>query len=433
MKPRLHQAALVGPALLLLACKTTAASLTALGFLSSANPRSFGNGLTPDGRFVIGYSNSGTGIEAFRWSLAEGMVGLGDLPGGDFRSEAAGISSDGSIVVGVGSSDFGLGLEPFRWTQSGGLSRLGQSLPPGILGAGVGGITPDGEVVVGSFLSDTGESGSYRWTANGGYSVLSAPSGGNSPRNPTVVAVSADGQTLAGFMEHPFEGFRWTAETGVVGLGLQAGGKPVGSEVYDMSADGRFIVGLVVHEETGYLEMMRWSAEEGIVLLGYFPKGESRSIAYGVSDDGRMVVGEAVMEVNTPGFPFPVRLPRAAVWQEGSGLRPLWDLLVERGVNPSSQGWEFLFIARAVSGDGRFVVGSGSRNGNTEAFLADLNLPLEFTHTTEGLRLTWPAAFKLQRTRSLASAVWEDVPGAVPPLEVPTDGEPAFFRIAAAP
>ena len=95
-----------------------------------------------------------------------------------------------------------------------------------------------------TFLSDTGEIGSYRWTASGGYSVLSAPSGGNSPRNPTVVAVSADGQTLAGYMEHPFEGFRWTAETGVVGLGRQAGGRPVESEVHGMSADGRYIVGL---------------------------------------------------------------------------------------------------------------------------------------------------------------------------------------------
>jgi len=433
MKTRLHQAALIGPALLLLACKTTAASLTALGHLAAANPSSFGTGLTPDGRFVIGYSNSGSGAEAFRWSLAEGMVGLGDLPGGDFRSEAKGISSDGSIVVGWASSDISRGIEPFRWTKSGGLSRLGESLPPGILAAEAGGITPDGRLVVGSFLSDTGEAGSYRWTANGGFSLLPEPSGGNSPRNPVAVAVSADGQTVAGYMERPSEGFRWTAETGVVALGRQAGGKPVECDVYDMSADGRYIVGLVVHEDTRNLEMMRWSAERGIELLGYFPKGESRSIAYGVSDDGRMVVGEAVMEVNTPGFPFPMLLPRAAVWQEGSGLRTLWDLLVERGVNPSSQGWESLFIAQAVSGDGRFVVGSGRRNGKIEAFLANLTLPLEFTRTTDGLRLTWPAAFKLQRTRSLAPALWEDVPGAVPPLQVPTDGEPAFFRIAAAP
>lgn len=85
------------------------------------------------------------------------------------------------------------------------------------------------------------------------------------------------------------------------------------------------------------------------------------------------------------------------------------------------------------SGDGRFVVGSGRRNGKTEAFLADLSLNLEFTRTAGGLRLTWPGTFRLQRTRSLSPAAWEDVPGAISPSEIPTVGEPAFFRVVAAP
>jgi probable HAF family extracellular repeat protein len=50
------------------------------------------------------------------------MVGLGDLPGGSFSSVAVGVSSDGSVVVGVGNS--ASGNEAFRWTQAEGMRRL---------------------------------------------------------------------------------------------------------------------------------------------------------------------------------------------------------------------------------------------------------------------------------------------------------------------
>lgn len=38
--------------------------------------------------------------EAFPWTLANGMTGIGDLAGGDFRSEGAAISADGLTIVG---------------------------------------------------------------------------------------------------------------------------------------------------------------------------------------------------------------------------------------------------------------------------------------------------------------------------------------------
>ena len=47
--------------------------------------------------------------------LAAGMVGLGDLPGGDFSSIAQDVSDDGSVVVGIGNS--ASGEEAFRWTS----------------------------------------------------------------------------------------------------------------------------------------------------------------------------------------------------------------------------------------------------------------------------------------------------------------------------
>ena len=50
------------------------------------------------------------------------MVGLGDLPGGSFDSCAYGVSGDGSLVVGNGSS--ASGGEAFRWTADGGMVDL---------------------------------------------------------------------------------------------------------------------------------------------------------------------------------------------------------------------------------------------------------------------------------------------------------------------
>ncbi|MCP9472622.1 MAG: hypothetical protein NNA30_07820, partial [Nitrospira sp.] len=50
-------------------------------------------GVSADGAVVVGRSGSTLGHQAFRWTKATGMVGIGDLPGGDFFSEAAGVSA----------------------------------------------------------------------------------------------------------------------------------------------------------------------------------------------------------------------------------------------------------------------------------------------------------------------------------------------------
>ncbi len=51
------------------------------------------------------------------------FTGLGDLAGGDFYSVATGVSVDGSVVVGY--SDSGSSYEAFRWTSGGGMVGLG--------------------------------------------------------------------------------------------------------------------------------------------------------------------------------------------------------------------------------------------------------------------------------------------------------------------
>jgi len=81
--------------------------------------------------------------------------GLGDLDGGDFHSEAFKVSADGSTVVGMGYG--GSGLEPFRWTQQDGMVGL-PAIPGGSPSPGDAiQVSPDGSVVVGAGTGPYGQ------------------------------------------------------------------------------------------------------------------------------------------------------------------------------------------------------------------------------------------------------------------------------------
>src|SRR5262249_26072669 len=60
--------------------------------------------------------------EAFRWTQQNGIVGLGDLPGGVFSSEAHAVSADGSVVVGKGTTNSG--DQAFNWDPQHGMRVL---------------------------------------------------------------------------------------------------------------------------------------------------------------------------------------------------------------------------------------------------------------------------------------------------------------------
>jgi uncharacterized membrane protein len=96
-----------------------AASLTPLGDLPGGDFLSYAKRVSGDGSAVVGYSNSPSGVEAYRWTADGGMTGLGELPGGDFNSTAYGVSDDGAVAVGHSSSPSG--FEAFRWTVDGGM------------------------------------------------------------------------------------------------------------------------------------------------------------------------------------------------------------------------------------------------------------------------------------------------------------------------
>jgi probable HAF family extracellular repeat protein len=117
-------------------------TFTPLGLLPGG-VNSYALGVSADGAVVVGYSLPG---EAFRWTQADGLVGLGDLPGGIFGSQAHGVSADGAVVVGRSYS--ALGLEAFRWTEADDMIGLGD-LDGGRFLSIANGVSGDGAVVVG--------------------------------------------------------------------------------------------------------------------------------------------------------------------------------------------------------------------------------------------------------------------------------------------
>jgi probable HAF family extracellular repeat protein len=93
--------------------RAQAAKFLGLGDLAGGSFSSNAFAVSADGSVVVGGSQSASGSEAFRWTSGGGMVGLGDLAEGSFFSSANGVSADGSVVVGGGSS--AAGGEAFRW------------------------------------------------------------------------------------------------------------------------------------------------------------------------------------------------------------------------------------------------------------------------------------------------------------------------------
>ncbi len=143
---------------------------------------------------------------------------LGDLPGGEFGSGAAGVSGEGSVVVGTGSIAGSPSSEGFRWsTGGGGMVPLGD-LPGSSYYSYAAGASHDGSVVVGSSSATAGIT-TYRWTAGSGMVALPMPTGSFATWGNDV---SADGNVVVGEASLTAGGaqaFRWTQGTGSVMLG----------------------------------------------------------------------------------------------------------------------------------------------------------------------------------------------------------------------
>jgi probable HAF family extracellular repeat protein len=241
---------------------------------------------------VVGYGRSTFRPEAFRWTEAGGMVGLGDN-----CRHAYGVSANGSVVVGERRS--GADSEAFRWTEAGGLLRLGYlpHLPELSPISGAYGVSANGSVIVGGSTSFSGQQ-AFRWTESGGMVGLGDLPGGIFSSG--ARAVSADGSVIVGFGRSVsgLEAFRWTEAGGMIGLGDLPGGI-FSSAAVAVSADGMVVVGSS-QTDIGS-EAFIWDPRNGMRNLksvltagGLNLAGWTLSVARSISADGLTIAGSGI-------------------------------------------------------------------------------------------------------------------------------------------
>jgi len=331
-----------------------AASFTALGDLTGGPFFSTARDLSSDGSVVVGYSQSTSGLEAFRWTLGGGMVGLGDLAGGSFQSFAFGTSDDGSVVVGGGLS--ASGTEAYRWTSGGGMVGIGD-LSGGTFASRAFDTSSDGSVLVGLANSASGQE-PMRWTSGGGMVGLGDLAGGTFSGN--ALGVSSDGSVVVGGSNSAsgLEAFRWTSGGGMVGLGDLAGGS-FASLATGTSSDGSVLAGY--GNSASGQEAFRWTSGGGMVGLGDLAGGSFQSVANDISGDGSVVAG----------FGFSALGQEAFIWDAVNGMRNLKTVLVGLGIDLTGYT---LTNADGLSADGTIIVGQATGPSGSVAFLADISV-----------------------------------------------------------
>jgi len=310
-----------------------------LGDLPGGEARSEAYAVSGDGSTVVGISVSASGIEAFRWTRAEGMVGLGDLPGGNFSSYAFGVSADGSVVVGISYS--AKNREAFRWTESEGMVGLGNL---GGLWSSAEDVSADGTIVVGKSRTGSGQYQAFLWTLEDGMVGLGAlPAASGSGAS----AVSADGSIVVGNIGA--FGFRWTESEGMQPL-RNPTGESRNALVYDISGDGSVVVGMT-RTDSGHPEAFRWTESEGMQLLGDLPGGNTFSRATATSADGSIVVGWSGTNVGSS-----VGYYDAFIWDSEHVMRNLTEVL--RSQYALDLPIFALGAAKGISDDGLTIAGN---------------------------------------------------------------------------
>lgn len=246
---------------------------------------------------VVGYSTASTGkTQAFRWTRADGMRGLGFLDGTN-SSTATAISSDGETIVGY-CNDVSGNTYGFYWTELTGMVSIGDIKDGEVLD-----VSGDGAVIVGYWYgSDSGLGSAFRWTQKTGIQQL--PYEASHADDMWANAVSDDGKIVVGGCatedrgdgRYESVGFRWTAETGTVSLGISTPAHATQNyeSARNISADGSVIIGTEASgSNTGHLTV--WTSATGNKKITEF-SNVTASSNMGISDNGSQVGGTRISD-----------------------------------------------------------------------------------------------------------------------------------------
>lgn len=338
--------------------QSSGVTFTPLGDLHGGDFYSVAGAVSADGRFIVGWSKSASGEDAFRWSRGGGLEMLAHAPAAQ-ASHPSSVSDDGSVVVG---RTFVPTSRAYRWQESTTSAELlTDASQPGLNFTVARDVSEDGKVIVGLGGTNSEPTTTLVWQ------------GGTLTRIDDSVTlfssaygIASDGSRIAGRRDllsgDAAEAFYWSQMEGMVGLGDLPGGS-FHSEGRAISSDGSTVVGFG-HDANNNEVAFRWDASSGMIPLGDLPGGAVRSWARAVSGDGSVVVGFSETAFGNDAF----------IWNEQEGMQSIRGLLLSHGVDLN--GWSFNGGAWGISDDGTVITGYGTNPaGATEAWVVTIPSP----------------------------------------------------------
>lgn len=315
--------------------------------------------ISADGQIVVGtmqIQNEGGFrlYRAFRWTKPSGLEDLGTL-GGE-QSRGFGVSADGSTIVGHAQVTSGY-YHAFRY-KNGEMTDLGVLNIDFHVESTARATSMDGKVIIGQSNTPGGAPVAFIWREGQGMTHLGNLNTGHCLGH-YAYAITPDTSVIVG-MDINLEAILWTGLDDCISLGtLTPQGRQ--SEAYGISDNGRVVVGASQINSVQW-RAFRWTAGRGMEDLGVLP-GDTQSgyyVAYDASYSGDTIVGEGD--------------GKAFIWIRGVGLQDL-NMLFASLLRPG----EKLVSARAITPDGRYITGIGYKEGGRNGFLTDMRNSVFFS------------------------------------------------------
>ncbi|WP_421854270.1 hypothetical protein [Oricola sp.] len=297
-------------------------------------------GVSSDGTIVVGE----LGAQAMR-------VTVGGTPEQIGGQDALAISGDGSTIVGfeiINTIDFAV-----RWNGDGsGMQQLSTSFADNSGSATetrAYGVSHDGNVIVGVAVDSTTSLDQFavQWAGGDLSRLTGMPAGSKS----FAYDVSADGKSIVGTYfsivpEVDGTAFIWT-ESGLTPLGMLNGG--TGAVARAISNDGSVVVGRAVSGGFPVVYAVRWENGGPAESLGDLASGAGGSEAFDISDDGKVIVG------TTSVYNGGIRT-RAFRWENGA-MQTVEDWLRNASVTIAE---DVTLAAHGTNADGSVIVGKAT-------------------------------------------------------------------------
>jgi hypothetical protein len=306
------------------------------------------NGLSGDGR--VGVGDFGRGGPVFRWTAATGPVSM-NVPS---TGEASSISRNGAYIASNlldVNSDTSLGA--YRWDEAHGWLATAPNGSCDSNSTFAMSVDNHGSVYGLTYNSCT-DYKAWMWNPRQGSVQLPSPVQklDGTPANTRINQVSANGETLVGWMEDPLTGiwFGTVWNSGVPSLVLTSSGEPV-DEVTAVSGDGSLIGGDLFDGQLPLGDGYRRRAQGGpMEFVQPLPGDAAPAQPFAMSRDGDVMVGFS-------GNPFLSFNPGPFIWTRQMGTVNLDEFV--RGQGTAMEQWVSLWEPTSVSNDGRTIAGWG--------------------------------------------------------------------------